>query len=102
MNKMFKQLQKMQTDVLQAQERLGERTVEATAGGGVIKVLVSGARELKGITISPEAADPADLEMLQDLIVAAVNEGLRKAEAMAEEELKKATGGLGGLPGMLP
>jgi len=99
MNKMMKQVQKMQQDMAKMQEELAEKTVETTAGGGVIKVVVSGKQEIKAIEIKPEAVDPDDVEMLQDLIMAAVNEGLRQSQEMAANEMNKITGGLK-IPGM--
>jgi DNA-binding YbaB/EbfC family protein len=99
-NRMMKQVKKMQDQMAKMQEEMEAKVVEATAGGGAVTVVASGARRVQSITISPEAADPAELEMLQDLLVAAVNEALRKAEAMASEEMAKLTGGLK-IPGLL-
>ena len=79
MNNMIRQAQKMQQDMLKAQEELENKTYEAAAGGGVVSATVSGKKELVAVAIDPEAVDPEDVEMLQDLIVAAVNEALRKA-----------------------
>jgi len=95
---MMKQAQKMQENLMKMQEELQAKEYEATAGGGVIKA-VCGDRELKSITIDPEAVDPEDVEMLQDMIVAAVNEAMRKAEADQSANMAKLTGGLnlGGL-----
>lgn len=92
MNKVMKQMQKMQSQLAKIQEELGERTVEATAGGGVVKVVVNGRQEIVSLTISPEAVDPEDVEMLQDLIIAAVNEALRRSQEMAANEMAKVTG----------
>jgi DNA-binding YbaB/EbfC family protein len=103
MNQLLKQAQKMQQDMLAAQEALKDETVEATAGGGMVKVVVTGDLALKSIVISPEAIDPDDPDMLSDLVLAAVNEGLRAAQEMAASKLGGITGGLGGglgLPGM--
>ncbi len=102
MQQMLKQVQKMQADMMAAQEKLKDERVEATAGGGMVKVVVSGDLELKEITINPEAIDPEDPELLQDLILAAVNEGLRSAQEMAATRLGGLTGGMGnlGLPGL--
>ncbi len=100
MGNMMKQVQKMQTKLLKVQEELGQKTVEATAGGGVVTVLVSGNQEVINVEIKPEVVDPEDIEMLQDLIVAAVNEGLRKAKEMVETELGKVTAGLNLPPGL--
>ncbi len=101
MQKMMRQLQKMQSKVNKLQEELGERTVEASAGGGMVKVVVTGSQEIQSISIQPEVVDPDDVEMLQDLVVAAVNEGLRKAREMINEEMAKITGGINlNLPGL--
>ncbi|MCG0239803.1 MAG: YbaB/EbfC family nucleoid-associated protein [Firmicutes bacterium] len=101
MNNMMKQVQKLQKQLLETQERIAEMTVEASAGGGAVKVVVSGRKELKSIAIAPEVVDPNDVEMLQDLIVAAVNEGMKKAEEMAEAEMKKLLpGGMPKIPGL--
>ena len=94
MNNMIRQAQKMQQDMLKAQEELESKTYEAGAGGGVVTATVSGKKELTGITIDPEAVDPDDVEMLQDLIVAAVNEALRKANEDAASQMSRLTGGL--------
>jgi DNA-binding YbaB/EbfC family protein len=99
MNKLMKQVQKMQKDMMKLQEELQERTVEATAGGGVVKAVASGKKQLVGLEIQPEVVDPDDIEMLQDLVMAAVNEALQKAEDMVAEEMGKITGGMN-LPGM--
>lgn len=99
MGKMMKQVQKMQDDMAKLQTELGERTVETTAGGGVIKVVASGKQEIKAIEIKPEAVDPDDVEMLQDLIMAAVNEALRMSQEMVAGEMSKLTGGLK-IPGL--
>ncbi|NLB17909.1 MAG: YbaB/EbfC family nucleoid-associated protein [Syntrophomonadaceae bacterium] len=100
MNKMMKQAQKMQQDMARLQEELASRVVEATAGGGVVEVKVSGKQELMAIIIKPEVVDPDDIEMLQDLVLAAVNEGLKKSQEMVAEEMSKITGGLS-IPGLL-
>ena len=94
---MVRQAQKMQQEMLKMQEELEKQTYEATAGGGVVKAEVSGKNELLSLVIDPEAVDPEDVEMLQDMIVAAVNEALRKADAAKAENMNKLTGGLGGL-----
>jgi hypothetical protein len=93
----------MQQQMLQMQQELEEKSYEATAGGGVVKATVSGKKQLSAITIDPEAVDPEDVEMLQDLVVAAVNEALRKAEEDANASMGKLTGGvnLGGLGSLL-
>ena len=94
MNNMIRQAQKMQQDMMKAQEELESKTYEAQAGGGVVSASVSGKKELLSVTIDPEAVDPDDVEMLQDLIVAAVNEALRKASDDASSQMSKLTGGL--------
>jgi hypothetical protein len=99
MNNMMKQVQKMQQQMAEVQKELEEKEVEATAGGGAVTAVVNGKKELLRIQISPEVVDPEDVEMLQDLIVAAINEASKKAEEMTEKEMSKVTGGLN-LPGM--
>lgn len=94
LNKLMKQAQKMQAQMAKIQEELGEKTVEATVGGGMVKVVVNGHKQLQSIEIDPAAVDPDDVEMLQDLILAAVNEAMDKADKMAQEELSKVTGGM--------
>ena len=94
MNNMIRQAQKMQQNMLKAQEELEAKTYEAAAGGGVVSASVSGRKELVSVSIDPEAVDPDDVEMLQDLIVAAVNEALRKASDDAASQMSKLTGGL--------
>ena len=91
---MFRQLQKMQAEMAKIQEELGTKTVEASSGGGAVRVTVSGHLELKSVKIDPAAVDPADVEMLEDLIAAAVNEGLRTAQEMAGAAMSRFTGGL--------
>ena len=92
---MLKQAQKMQQDMMRMQQELQEKEYEAAAGGGVVTATVTGKRELKALEIDPEAVDPDDVEMLQDMIVAAVNEALRAAENDAASTMQKLTGGLG-------
>lgn len=99
MGNIVKQAQKMQKRMLEVQEELANKTVEATVGGGMVTVVVNGQQELISITISPEVIDPDDVEMLEDLIVAAVNEGHRKAQELMTEEMGKLTGGLK-IPGL--
>ena len=91
---MLKQAQKMQQDLMKMQEELEQRSYEAAAGGGVVTATVSGKRELTSLIIDPEAVDPEDVEMLQDLVIAAVNEAMRKAEAAANENMSRLTGGM--------
>ena len=103
MQQLLKQAQKMQQDMMAAQEQLKDETVEASAGGGMVTVVVSGDLAVKSIKIDPDAIDPDDPEMLADLVLAAVNEGLRSAQEMAIAKLGGITGGLGGglgLPGL--
>ena len=103
MNKMLQQVQKMQQDMATAQEQLKNEEVEASAGGGMVTVKVSGDLVVKAITISPEAIDPDDPELLQDMVLAAVNEGLRAAQELAASKMGGVTGGMDlgglGLPG---
>jgi DNA-binding YbaB/EbfC family protein len=96
---MMKQVQEIQAKMVRLQEELGERTVEAAAGGGAVKVVVNGRQEVLSIEILPEAIDPEDVEMLQDLVLAAVNEALRQSREMVAGEMGKLTGGLK-IPGM--
>ncbi len=99
MAKMMKQVQKMQAQMLKLQEELGNRTVETTTGGGVVRVVASGRQEIVSIEIKPEAVDPDDVEMLQDLVLTAVNDALNKSREMVSSEMSKLTGGLN-LPGL--
>ncbi len=102
MQQLLKQAQKMQQDMMAAQEALKDETVEASAGGGMVKVTVTGDAEVKAITIDPQAVDPEDVELLQDMVLAAVNEGLRSAQELAASKMGGIAGGLGGLglPGL--
>lgn len=99
MNQMMKQMQKLQKQMEQMQEDLNKQEVEASVGGGVVTAKVNGQKELISITIDEDVVDPEDIETLQDLVVAAVNEAMRKAEEKAAGEMAKLTGGLN-LPGM--
>ncbi|UJX40428.1 YbaB/EbfC family nucleoid-associated protein [Desulfovibrio sp. JY] len=99
MNELVRQAQIMQKKMAKLQEELQERTVEGTAGGGMVTAVVSGANELKSIAIDKTVVDPNDVEMLQDLVLAAVNDGLKKAKAMMEEEMGQLTGGIK-MPGL--
>ena len=101
MNQMLKQVQQMQADMMATQEKLASETVEASVGGGVVKAVVTGSGTLESITIDPGAVDPDDVEMLQDLIVAAVNEGLRMAQELQAQSFGGITNTLGGLGGGL-
>jgi nucleoid-associated protein EbfC len=97
MQQLLKQAQKMQEDMMAAQESLKDETVEASAGGGMVTVTVTGDLAIKSITIDPEAVDPEDVEMLQDTVLAAVNEGLRAAQELAATKMGGIAGGMGGL-----
>ncbi|MDD3840453.1 MAG: YbaB/EbfC family nucleoid-associated protein [Clostridia bacterium] len=99
MNNMMKQAQKMQKQMLKMQQELEQKEVEATVGGGVVTVKANGKKEVVSIEIQPEAVDPEDVEMLEDLVIAAVNEALRKADEMVEQQMKKVTGGMN-IPGL--
>src|ERR671910_3601584 len=96
LNAMMKQVQQMQSEMTEAQEKLKGEVVEASAGGGMIKLKMSGDLRLLEISIDPEAIDPEDAELLQDMVLAAVNEGIRAAQELAESRLGGIMGGLGG------
>jgi DNA-binding YbaB/EbfC family protein len=102
MQQMLKQVQKMQQEMMAAQESLKDEVVEASAGGGMVVVQVTGDLNVKGIKIDPEAVDPEDVELLQDMVLAAVNEAMRSAQELASSKLGPIAGGLGGLglPGL--
>jgi DNA-binding YbaB/EbfC family protein len=100
MNQMLKQVQQMQAEMAKAQQELEAEVVEASAGGGMVTVKVTGGLEVREIRIDPEAIDPEDADMLQDLVLAAVNEALRSAQELAASRLGAATGGLGGPGGL--
>ncbi len=91
---MMKQAQKMQQQIARVQEELGDKTVEANAGGGMVTVVANGRQEIISVTIAPEVVDPADVGMLQDLVTSAVNEALRSSKALLQEEMSRITGGL--------
>jgi len=99
MNQLMRQAKKMQDDMMKAQELLGQQTLEGSAGGGVVTVVVSGHKEVKSVVIKPEAVDPDDIEMLQDLILTAVNDALKKVEELQSAEMGKYTGGMN-IPGI--
>ncbi|THB81041.1 MAG: YbaB/EbfC family nucleoid-associated protein [Desulfobacteraceae bacterium] len=99
MNQMMKQAQKLQKKMLKAQEELTTKTVEATAGGGMVKVIANGGQKIEAIELEKEVVDPEDVEMLQDLILAAVNDALNKSQEMVSTEMNKLTGGMK-IPGM--
>ncbi|HET7049651.1 MAG TPA: YbaB/EbfC family nucleoid-associated protein [Solirubrobacteraceae bacterium] len=102
MQQLLKQAQKMQEDMLAAQESLKDEVVDASAGGGMVTVQVTGDLVVKSITIDPQAVDPDDVELLQDMVLAAVNQGLASAQDLASSKLGGIAGGLGGLglPGL--
>ncbi|WP_223069375.1 YbaB/EbfC family nucleoid-associated protein [Paenibacillus caui] len=99
MNQMMKQVKKMQEQMLKAQEELADKQVEGTSGGGVVTVKANGHKKVLSIEIKPEAVDPDDVEMLQDLILTAVNDALAKAEEIANKDMGKFTGGMK-IPGL--
>lgn len=100
MGKMLKQAQKLQSNMVKLQEEMAEKTVEAAAGGGMVKVMANGKYQILSIQIEKEVVDPEDVEMLQDLIIAAVNEALEKSQEMVSSEMNKLTGGLN-IPGLM-
>jgi DNA-binding YbaB/EbfC family protein len=102
LNQMMRQVQQMQAEMVKAQEQLKNEVVEASAGGGMVHVKITGDLELKELRIDPDAVDPEDVEMLQDMVQAAVNEAIRSAQELAASKMGAATGGLGGLglPGL--
>ncbi|AFV01232.1 MULTISPECIES: YbaB/EbfC family nucleoid-associated protein [Dehalobacter] len=99
MNQMLKQAQKMQENMMKAKEELESQSIQASSGGGMVEVVVSGKMEVLELKIKPEAIDPDDAELLEDMIKAAVNQGLRNAQAMVENGMAKATGGFN-IPGL--
>ena len=99
MQQLARQAQKLQQQMTEKQEELESRSYEATAGGGAVTAVVTGKKVLTSLTIKPEAVDPDDVEMLQDMILAAINEAIKQAEDAAESELGKLTGGLN-MPGL--
>ena len=108
LNQMMKQVQQMQAEMMKAQEALKSEIVEASAGGGMVTVKITGDLELREVRIDPEAVDPEEVELLQDMVLAATNEAIRAAQELASSRLGAATGGLGdpgglgglGLPGL--
>ena len=100
MGKMMKQAQQLQTKMMKMQEELAGRTVEGTAGGGMIKAVANGKQQVVSITIEEEVVDPEDVEMLQDLILAAVNDALNRSQEMVSSEMGKLTGGMN-IPGLM-
>lgn len=100
MQKMLQQAQQMQADMARVQAELGNETVEGTAGGGAVTVTVTGHGEVKAVTLSKDVVDPNDIEMLQDLVTAAVNDGMGKVKQLTEQRMAAVTGGLN-IPGLL-
>jgi DNA-binding YbaB/EbfC family protein len=100
MGNLMKQAQKMQSQMAKIQEEMASRTVEASAGGGMVTAVANGKQEILSVRIEKEVVDPEDVEMLQDLLVAAVNEALKKSQEMVSEEMSKITGGLQ-IPGLM-
>ena len=100
-SELLKQAQKLQTQMAKVQEELATKTVEGSAGGGMVVVVANGKQEIISIKIEPEVVDPNDIEMLQDLVIAAVNDALKKSQEMVTQEMSKLTGGLNlNLPGL--
>jgi hypothetical protein len=99
MGNIMKQAQMMQKRMAELQQELEERRIEATAGGGMVKAVVSGKQQLISVTIDPKAVDPEEVEMLQDLVTAAVSEALKQSQQIAQEEMAKITGGMN-IPGL--
>ena len=100
MGKMMKQAQQLQTKMMKMQEELADKTIEASAGGGMVKVVANGKQQVISLEIEKEVVDPDDVEMLQDLILAAVNDALAKSQEMVSGEMSKLTGGLS-IPGLM-
>ncbi len=100
MKNMMKQAQQLQNKMAKMQEEMAEKTIEASSGGGMIKVVANGKQEILSIHIEKEVVDPEDVEMLQDLILAAVNEALTQSQKMVSEEMSKLTGGMN-IPGLM-
>ena len=100
MNNLMKQAQKMQRQMEEASKEIEEKEITAAAGGGVVEVTVSGKKEITKIKIDPEAVDPDDVEMLEDLIMAATNEALRQMDEYSQQSMSKITGGIGGMGGL--
>ena len=99
--KMLQQLQSLQQEMLDAQDEIAEQTFSATVGGGIVAAVVSGDRQLKELTIDPEVVDPDDVEMLQDLIIAAINKAMEQIDHAAADRMADFTGGLGGIQDLL-
>jgi hypothetical protein len=99
MGNLMKMAKQAQAQIAKIQDELADREVEAAAGGGMVKAVVNGKQEIISVTLDPEVVDPEDVEMLQDLVVAAINEAMRKAQDMIQAEMSKVTGGMN-IPGM--
>jgi DNA-binding YbaB/EbfC family protein len=99
MGGMMQQIQKMQQDMVKAQEALADETIEVSAGGGAVTIVITGHQRIKSITLKPEIVDPEDVEMLQDLLLAAVNQAVEQSQALAAQRLEGLTGGLN-IPGL--
>ncbi|MFC4077196.1 YbaB/EbfC family nucleoid-associated protein [Salinithrix halophila] len=99
MNQMMKQMKKMQAQMAKAQEELGDKEVEAAAGGGMVKVRMNGHKQVLAVEIAPEAVDPEDVDMLQDLVTAAMNEAMKQVDDLVAKDLGKMTGGMN-IPGL--
>jgi nucleoid-associated protein EbfC len=100
LQKMMKQAQQMQAKMAQVQEELAGETVEASAGGGTVKVVITGDMQVRSITIDPSAVDPEDVELLQDMVTAAVNEAVRAAQELSAQKMSAVTGGMN-IPGLM-
>lgn len=100
MSGMMKKMQKLQADMAKMQEEVKKKTVDVSAGGGAVKLVINGEKQIQSLKIDPAAVDPSDIEMLEDLISAAVNEAIKKVDDMMTQEMGKLTGGLGLPPGM--
>ena len=100
MNAMLRQAQKMQEDMAALQADLETREYDISAGGGMVEVKINGKREILSISVKPEIVDPDDVETMEDIIVAAVNEAIKRVDSTSEAEMQKITGGLGGMPGL--
>ncbi len=98
MNNLMKQAQRMQRQMEEEQKALEEKEITATAGGGAVAVTITGRKEIIKVTLSPEVVDPDDVEMLEDLIMAATNEAIRQVEELSQQSMAKITGGMGGFP----
>lgn len=100
MGKMMKQAQKLQSQMMRMQEELADKTVEASAGGGMVRVVANGKQQVLSLEINPEVVDPDDVEMLQDLVLAAINDALTRSQEMVSGEMSKLTGGMN-IPGLV-